>query len=169
MRKELLKKFSKHCKECNGLCCKQAEFTVFDWELRNIPIDKKLLKIRKNWGNKEKSKDIKIERISMGGKCNFLGNNGCILKINIRPLDCISYPIFPIIKYGRDEKKEIYGMMVHKSCPFSKKISKDKNLLKSVRRYWEIELKKIKKKDIRDWFGDKRNYWLDKNIIKIKI
>lgn len=171
MREKIIKLFREYCsyEKCNGLCCKKAEFTVFTWELKDIPLEKKFLKIRNNWGPNGKSKDIRIERISMQGRCNFLGENGCVIKINDRPLDCISYPVFPMIKYGRDEKKEIFGMMVHKSCPFSKKISKDKNLLKMMKSFWEKEIKRINNKDLKDWFGNKRNYWLDKNIIKIKI
>lgn len=169
MREELLKKFGKHCKKCSGLCCKEeAEFTVFEWELKKLPLEKSKLNIRNTWGNKSKNKDIRIERIGMKGRCIFAGNRGCKIKIEDRPLDCISYPIFPIIKYGKKEEKEIMGIMIHKSCPFAKEISEDKKLIELMLKFWEKELSKISKIDIKNWFGDKRNYWLDKNIIKIK-
>lgn len=102
-RSELIKFFGKHCKKCNGICCCCAEFTVFDWELTNLPAQGRgQLIFRKQWGNKGKSKDIKIERISMGNQCPFLqAQYGCVLDVQRRPLDCISYPIYPIVKYQK--------------------------------------------------------------------
>lgn len=172
MRKKILKSFNEYCRKCNGMCCmKEAEFTVFKEELKNLPVKKSELNIRKQWGNKGKSSDINIERIGMKGKCIFVGDKGCKINIDSRPVDCISYPIYPIIKYSRDEDKDkdIIGMMVHRSCPFCKEISKDRKLISLMLKFWEKELFNISKKDIRDWFGNKRNYWLDKNIIRIKI
>lgn len=167
-RKKIIKLFSKHCLKCDGLCCKKAEFTVFGWELKKIPSGSYPLILRKQWGNKGKAKDINIERVSMGIVCPYLDvKKGCIIKISSRPLDCVSYPVYPIIKYGKDKKNKIVGMMVHRSCLFSKEISKNKVLMGSMLNFWGEELKKITKKDLRDWFGNKRNYWLDKNIIKI--
>jgi len=167
-REQIIKSFKKHCKKCNGLCCCCAEFTVFEWELNNLPVQgKDQLVFRKQWGSKGKSPDIKIERISMGKQCPFLEvQQGCALDIETRPLDCISYPIYPIVKYA-NSGGELFGMMVHKSCPYAKEISEDKKLVGLMTSFWREELKKVDKKDLKDWFGNKRNYWLDKNVIRV--
>lgn len=171
IRKEIIQRCRKHCDKCNGLCCCCAEFTVFEWELNNLPAQgKEQLVFRKQWGSKGKSADIKIERISMGKQCPFLeAQQGCNLVIETRPLDCISYPIYPIVKYSRLGRGEIVGMMVHKSCPYAKEISKDKYLVGMMAALWREELERVIKKDLRDWFGNKRNYWLDKNVYKVDL
>lgn len=60
-------------------------------------------------------------------------------------------------------------MMVHKSCPYAKEISGDKKLVGLMASFWWEELEKVSKKDLRDWFGNKRNYWLDKNVIRLSV
>lgn len=163
MKEDILENFSKHCKKCDGLCCKKAEFTVFNSELEKLPVTEEKLIFRKKF--KEN-----IERISMGKKCPFLKiEKGCTLAISKRPLDCLSYPIYPILKYNGKKETSIVGMMVHRSCPFAKEISLDKKLVALMFEFWKKELLKITKADIRNWFGKKENYWLDKNIIKIKL
>lgn len=132
-----------------------------------MAIGKDKLIFRKQWGKKGKAKDITIERISIGKACPLLRvGKGCTLSDDRRPLDCVSYPVYPILKYSRDGAKEIDGMMVHKSCPLAGQIAQDRQLIKAMKRFWENELREISKKNIKDWFGNKRNYWLDKNIIR---
>lgn len=86
---------------------------------------------------------------------------------HIRPLDCISYPVYPMMQYSRNHRKAVIGLLVHKSCPYWQEISLNKVLLHQIKEFWTIELQKIQKNDIKAWFGHKRNYWLDKNVIKI--
>lgn len=172
--KYLLKAFNKYCKNCgkfNFPCCnKCADTTVFQWELEKMikECENKDIKLnlKNQWGRNGKSKDIKIERISQKDRCPFVDKEGCILKAETRPLDCISYPIYPILKYYKGEKKEIVGMFVHRTCPFAKEISNDKGLIVLVKKFWEQRIEEIKKDDLKHWFGNKRNYWIDKNIIK---
>lgn len=163
-----MKLFPKHCMKCDGLCCKKGDLTLFDWELSKLPLKKEKIIFKNQWGNKEKSSDIKVQRINLGKVCPFLNSDRCGLDLRVKPLDCLTYPIFPIIRYYRAEKMDIAGMMIHRTCPLAREILKDKKLINLVRNLWENELKSIKKKDVRYWFGDKRNYWLDKNIIYIK-
>lgn len=165
-RNKILKLFKKHCIKCDGLCCKKAEFTVFSQELSRLVKRNKELIFRKYKSSKESDN---IKRINMKGGCPFLKNNGCELGVLGKPLDCFTYPIYPIIKYYKIEKKEMIGMMIHKSCPFSNEISKNKKLIKLLFYFWQKELNGLSKENIRDWFGDKRNYWLDKNLIKVKV
>jgi len=165
-RKYILKIFkSVYCGKCSGPCCRLAEFTVFNWELDRFHDYAKAFNFRKN-----KIKDPKIKRISMRGKCPFLNEKkGCVLEIFKRSLDCFSYPIFPMIKYGRRKNEMMVdGMMVHRSCLFASKISKDKKIVGAMKKFWEEKIKELTKEEVRQWFGKKENYWLDKNIIKIK-
>jgi len=125
------------------------------------------LLFRKQWGRNSTLKNTKIRRITIGGKCPFAGNNECGLAINVRPLDCIGYPVFPLIKYFKNKRKEVIGLLLHKSCLHWQEIAQNKNLLHLIKEFWNLELKEVQKEDIRAWFGHKRNYWLDKNIVKI--
>jgi hypothetical protein len=172
IREEIMKLFPKHCKKCKGLCCNDGDdFTAFKDELNKIKAGNKgvILPCRNQWGRYGKPKGIGIERISLNGPCPLVGKNGCTLNINDKSLDCITYPIFPILKYHKDDRQEIIGMMVHKSCPFFVGISKDKKLIELVRKLWlEHYLDRISNNELKHWFGNKRNYWLDENIVKIK-
>lgn len=168
IREEIMELFPKHCRKCNGLCCKKGDLTLFNWEFDKLNINKKDVIFKNQWGNKKKSSSIKVQRINLGKICPFLKVNKCNLNLKIKPLDCLTYPIFPILKYYKIEKKEIIGMMVHRTCPFAREIAKDIKLIGLIKKLWKSELKSIKKQDIKYWFGNKRNYWLDKNIYKIK-
>jgi hypothetical protein len=166
IREEIMAIFPKYCRKCDGLCCKKGDLTLFDWELDKLKVDKKNIVFKNQWGSKEKSKDIKVQRINLGKICPFLKVDRCGLKLKEKPLDCLTYPIFPILKYHKTEKKEIIGMMIHKTCPLALEISKDKDLVGLIRKLWREELESIRKDDLRHWFGNKRNYWLDKNVYK---
>lgn len=169
LKNTLSELFRKHCIKCEGgCCCKQAEFTVFHSELEKLPVLRDKLTFRKQWGGKSQPQDRRVERITMAKHCPFLeADKGCVLDIGAKPLDCLSYPIYPIIKYHRDENKEIVGMMIHRSCPLAEEMFQDIELVNIMRIFWEKELKKFSKTEIRQWFGGKRNYWLDRNLIKL--
>lgn len=109
-----------------------------------------------------------MRRFNVGKKCPYVERNSCIIKPEARPIDCLSYPVYPIIKIAKN-KTDLTGLMIHKSCPFAKEISRDKDLINLLKKFWEFLLRKINGKNVKTWLGNKRNYWLDKNIIKIKI
>jgi hypothetical protein len=171
IREEIMKMFYGHCKKCKGACCNDgADFTVFKDEFNKIKSKNKGIVnlCRNQWGRYGRPKGIGIERIGLNCPCPFVREKGCILDLGDKPLDCITYPIFPIIRYYKDERKEIIGMMVHKSCPFFKSISKDKKLIELIKTLWlKYYINKISNNELKHWFGNKRNYWLDKNIHKI--
>jgi hypothetical protein len=97
--------------------------------------------------------------------CPFLEDGkGCILAIGVKPLDCLTYPIYPVVKYTGDEDKEITGMMVHKSCFCADEMSTDRELLDALRNFWEQEIKKIQGADLRQWFGDSNKYWQESKL-----
>lgn len=168
IKEEMINIFTKYCKNCKGQCCIDgADFTVFGEELKKIKLKNISLPIKNQWGRYGKPAGVEIERVSLNGPCPFVNTCGCGLNLADKPLDCLTYPIYPIIKYYKNKKKEIVGMMVHKSCPFCIMISKNMQLVGLIKKLWATELEKIPDSELKHWFGDKRNYWLDKNIIKV--
>lgn len=169
IKKEIVDKYSKYCNKCKGSCCakKEKEVTFFSWEINKFDEKSKNL-LRKRTLRKDWSRNLIVRRVSTRGKCIFLGKRGCDLDIKNRSLDCLSFPIYPVIKYTRGERKMIKHMIVHKNCDLAYQIAKDFKLIRLLEKFWNVELQSIRKKDIGLWFGNKKNYWLDKNVIKIE-
>ena len=163
VRKEIVEYFNKYCSKCKGICCSK-EINAFISEISEWP--QKRLFIKKNYLKRKFSKNYPIIRFSIGSECPYIDKNRCIMKPEVRPIDCLSYPIYPIIKITKS-KTDFVGLMIHKSCPFAKKIADDKKLINLLKTFWELLLKRIKSEEVKMWIGNKRNYWLDKNIIKV--
>lgn len=148
IKKEIVKLFGEYCSKCKGSCCKGGVFSAFPFEIKNIPNHKEI-PISDKSGQRGHVKDL-----VMGKNCPFLNKKGCKLKVELRTMDCLTYPVYPILK-----DKSINGFLIHKSCPFAKEISKNKNLLKLLKELWEIQLKhKISSQELKEWFGND-NYW----------
>lgn len=162
---EIINLFKQYCGQCKGLCCQAKEVTYFKDEFEQLSP----LMTGKCIINNElfDGDSIRVLRVNTKNKCHFLTSKGCRLKECDRPFDCISYPLYPKIKYNRNSTMEMVHMMVHKSCQRAEDIAQNKALVKKVESLWKWKLKKTKKKDLRLWFGNKKNYWLDKNVIKI--
>lgn len=165
LRKDIINSFKKYCIKCKGICCSKKDFAIFDWEFKKLPKHNKLIFLKSGGAGRAQSK--KAGYTSLFGGCPFLRKAGCGLSLSKRPLDCISYPIYPLFRFYYSDRKEMAGMLVHKSCPLHVEISRDKKLINLMKDLWEKKLKEISKKEMLDWMGGKRNYWLDKNIIKI--
>lgn len=165
LNNEIAKEFRKYCSKCKGLCCSK-EINAFTFEIKKWP--KAKLSIKKNWQKSKPLRSLSIRRFNIGKRCPFLQHDHCQMSPNIRPIDCLSYPIYPSIDDLKKENNFISELVVHKSCPFATEISKNLKIKKLLFEFWNKKLKKIGKKAISIWLGEKRNYWLDKNIIKIK-
>ncbi|MFA5764415.1 MAG: hypothetical protein WC915_06425 [archaeon] len=158
IKKEIVNLFGKYCSKCEGACCKGGVFSVFPFERRNIP-NQNNIPISDKSGKRGNVKDL-----VMGKNCPFLTEKGCKLKIELRTMDCLTYPVYPILK-----ENKINGFLIHKSCPFYKEISKNKNLLRLLKKLWEIQLEqKISVKELQEWLGDD-NYWKDWYSQTIKV
>lgn len=164
LNKRVIEKFKIYCSRCKGLCCSK-EINAFNFEIKKWP--KAELHLKENWLKDKEIEQSPIRRFNIGKHCPYVGKNGCVMSPSIRPIDCVSYPIYPLINSNKN-KQELVGLMVHKSCPYASLMSKDKLLTSLVLQFWKSKTKKIKIQDIKTWLGNKRNYWLDKNIIKIK-
>jgi len=166
IRKKISQGFVKYCEQCNKPCCAAADFAVFKWELERLPLKGIELRFYKHRGRGEK-RNNNVEYVNIAKGCPFLNSSGCKLDIYTRHLDCICYPVYPTMKYKRDAGKDIAGMMVLRSCTYAEEIAEDKDQVNLVRVFWTLALENISKDDIKAWFGDKRNHWLDKNVIKV--
>jgi len=168
VKKRLLRLFSRYCRSCKGGCCKEEEeVTVFKTELERFPLSKDKLTFIDSCGEcGELSANGNVERISIVAGCPFLQEGkGCNLAIDVKPLDCLTYPVYPLLDYGNGTEKKIVGMMVHKSCLFAESISGDNELLDTMRGFWEQELAKIDGADLRQWFGETNSYWEKSRLI----
>jgi len=134
-----------------------------------LPISKDKLTFIDSCGEySELSTNGNVERISIVAGCPFLQEGkGCYLAIGVKPLDCLTYPVYPLLDYsnGKGNGKTITGMMVHKSCLFAESISGDNELLDTMRNFWEQELAKIDGADLRQWFGETNSYWDKSRLI----
>jgi len=162
----IIRGFKQHCVACQGVCCHGKDLSVFDWELKKLPKYKELVFLKSGGFGKSASK--KAGYISLSKGCPFLGKVGCKLSLNRRPIDCLSYPIYPLFRFYYSNRKELAGMLVHKSCALHNEISMDNKLIGLMRNLWEEKLEKMSKSDVLDWLGGKRDYWLDKNVIKVR-
>jgi len=164
LNKKIVKSFSKYCSRCGGICCSK-EINAFTFEIRKWP--KVKLEIKNNWQKGKDAKSLPICRFKIGRSCPFLLHEKCRMAPAIRPIDCLSYPVYPSVDDLKNNN-EINELVVHKSCPFAYEISNDRVLRRLLFKFWKLNLKKIGRMNIQVWLGGKRNYWLDENVIKIK-
>lgn len=143
-REKVVDSFKKYCSACKGKCCMNGELNLFTWERVRLA-----LKTTTYYND----------------KCRFCGISGCDLEIDRKPLDCISYPVYPKVEHRDDGKNEMTGLMVHRSCPYSEEIAGDDALIRVMRSFWKTELNGISADDICGWFTDENNYWADENVI----
>lgn len=162
-KKAIVKSFSKYCSKCNGQCCKQGVFTVFESEMKTL---------QKHYGDFHVGKVVeergKAKDISICGKCVFAVEQGCKLALKERAADCLTYPFYPKLKDNQG-KLHIDSFVVQRECPYSAEIALDTKLLKSVHKYWETIVKKLTADDIIDWLGNNGSWheWY-KNTIPVK-
>lgn len=162
-KKDIVNQFSKYCSKCNGQCCKQGVFTVFESEFKTL---------QKHYGDFHVGKVMeergKAMDISICGNCMFSIEKGCKLAINERAADCLTYPFYPKLNESQG-KLHIESFVVQKECPYSAEIALDTKLLKSVHQYWETIVKKLTANDIIDWLGNNGSWhnWY-KNTIPVK-
>jgi Fe-S-cluster containining protein len=162
-RENIVKQFTKYCSQCDGQCCKRGVFTVFGKEAealeRNYPEFKKC----NIFDQRGKAQDIYI-----GTQCVFNDGNGCKLPMNLRPTDCLSFPLYPKLKEIKGELK-IDSFVIQKECPFSEEIAQDKNFLNAIQQLWENSARELTGKEIIDWLGVEGS-WHDwyHNAIEVK-
>jgi len=172
LEKSIGEKFDKYCRECGGLCCRCREATFFGWELNKIPTEKvNLSKLDTNWNILKKTKDSNIRRVAINKICAFSDGSQCNLGEELNPLDCLSFPVYPIFNFK--EEKKIKKWIVHKNCPFFKEISKDKEAVNLVKKLWKTRLKNVEitndilKKWYGEWKEEDKEYWHDQNLLDI--
>ena len=157
LRKEIAQHFRKHCSPCTGSCCNvelEEGFMAFRYEA-----DKLQPTHRRDCG--------RVSFVSFNNdRCEYSGSQACRLDLSDRPLDCLSYPVYPSIRFKEDGGKEVDGLVVRRYCPSSKSISEDAELLGLIREFWELTADDIPAADLQEWFSD-REYWSEKNLIRV--
>ena len=119
------------CKKCGGKCCKSTIFLtqkdIDKWK----PFEGKFATIKKEAGFMLVHK----------GKCPFLNTEtGCTLNENMKPFDCILFPL------AFTYKNETINFYLDKKCPYINEISKD----------WIDETKKWALEQLQDWSEEEK-------------
>jgi len=147
--------FEKHCRKCETfICCKVGEINLFERDIALLP----------DIGGVIRSDSY----VSMpfGKTCRFLGNAGCCLDLSSRPLDCMTFPVYPLLEYAGGEGFHITGMFVSRMCPLAGEISKDSGLIADVKYFWETETADLTASEMNNWFQDSAGFWSEENIIR---
>ncbi len=147
LREEIALEYRKHCSNCTGSCCNQEleeGFVAFKWELDVISKDSS--HIAENIGN-----SIRLMPFSKDSRCHFSGSNACSLTLAERPLDCLTYPVYPKIRLHEDGKKEVEGLVVREGCRSLKGITEDTKLMNHIKEFWNIEIEGIDTEELTEW------------------
>jgi hypothetical protein len=164
MKRLLVGLFLKYCTGCEGRCCKE-EITAFKSEIQRLPFRRDASR-----AGCHNEGACGVAHIDMLKKCRFLNDgDGCQLDLWIKPLDCLSYPIYPIVEYRDNDSKDIVGLMVHRNCPSAEMMAHDSELLESMKAFWERELSNIDSAEVQAWFGYENKFWHNKNLIILNV
>jgi len=147
LREEIAMEYRKHCSNCTGSCCNQEleeGFVAFSWELDRVSKDSS--HIAENIGN-----SIRLMPFSKDSRCHFSGSNACGLTLAERPLDCLTYPVYPKIKLHGDGTKEVEGLVVREGCRSLKGITEDTKLMNHIKEFWNIEIEGIEASELKEW------------------
>jgi hypothetical protein len=144
-REAAVNSFKKYCSVCKGKCCRGGELNLFQLERERLALEDTVYK----------------------DYCFFCKVNGCELGMDMKPLDCVSYPVYPRVKRLPDGGVEMTGLVVHRSCPFCEEIAGDGPLLRVMKDFWQAELGHIGAEEMGEWFSDDR-FWSAENLIKAR-
>lgn len=161
-KEEIINQFSPYCSQCNGLCCKRGVFTVFDWEA------KKLSKTKEFSSGVVTDVRGTCKDYDMSVACIFYENDGCKLPVEMRPVDCLTYPFYPKLK-EKEGEFEIDHFVIDTECPFHNEIANNKIILNDMQKLWKTLHKKLTTREINDWIGIDGNWkeWYKKaKIVK---
>lgn len=136
------------CKKCQGLCCK-ATVVVTQNDLDKLNKKYKgTFKIINEETGREKPPGHFI--LTKNHVCPFLGEKGCILEENMKPFDCLFFPLAFIYRNGK------LSFYLNKHCPFYMEIPKDQ-LLKT-KKWAQKQLKSWTEKEKLFYSKDVENY-----------
>lgn len=163
LRQQLMGLFTSYCSACTRHCCKEEEeVTILTNELKRLPIQRHLHQTAHHWQN---DNSAGVAHIDIGDDCRFIETGrGCRLNLWTKPLDCLSYPVYPKVTFHGAGGKEITGMMVHRNCHAAEKMANDTQLLAVMRKLWEQELPGIDAHELREWFCPD-DFWHQHNVI----
>ncbi len=147
LRDKIALEYRKHCSDCTGSCCNlelEEGFIAFAWELDRISKDSS--HIAQNIGN-----SVRLMPFSKGSRCHFSGSNACGLTLAERPLDCLTYPVYPKVRLNSDGTKIVEGLAAREGCRSLGGILSDSELLGHIKEFWELEIEGIKAEELTEW------------------
>ncbi len=146
LKEEIASRYQKHCSSCTGSCCSKEledEFIAFDWEAEDLR--------RLSGDSSPCSSDGTNHFLFEGGRCPFSGDRACSLSLDKRPLDCLTYPVYPKVYFDENDEKVLGGLYVREGCHRLKEISEDEALLEKVRLFWEYQITQMNNASIKQW------------------
>jgi len=147
LREDIARQFRKHCVSCTGSCCAlelEEGFLAFGWEFDNLS---KVSPIHASGGQGT----IRLVPFDNNRRCQFSGSNACKLTLGQRPLDCLTYPVYPQVAFDEEGGKQLTGLMVRTGCRKLKEIFQDTALMELVRSFWELELPLLEGSELKEW------------------
>src|SRR3989338_5467745 len=109
--------FNKICKKCSekGETCCNFKLFLFKDEIKNLKKYKPDLKYLKTKSGFSLIRDKKNSQF----RCQFLTDKGCSLSEELKPLDCV---LFPMVIIHKNSEIIFY---INKDCPYAKSIPKE--------------------------------------------
>lgn len=134
------------CRICLGKCCQPPIF------LGQKDVEK-LRKAGKQF-NYKKAKNAGFDLVS-DGKCPFLKiGKGCTLDRDLKPIDCVLYPL--VFKIKEDGSIEYY---LNKGCPYFKDVPND----------WIEETKKWIQTKMDEWSSQEKDAYYKRQQEKLAV
>ena len=93
------------CRVCQGKCCKEGKVAVSLEELNRLP-NPRARKINDD-----------LYRL-VDSPCQYLGENGCTLDPEVKPIACVLYPFYPTADGLTSSKDAVESFIVKTTCPY---------------------------------------------------
>lgn len=136
------------CKKCQGKCCKETVvLTQKDINKLNVKYKNWFRVINEETNLEEPPGHIVLKK---NHACPFLGENGCILEENMKPFDCLFFPLAFVYKKGK------LSFYLNKKCPYyeeipKKWVQKTKKWAQEQLKFWTEKEKLFYSKDVENY------------------
>lgn len=147
LREEIAAHYRKHCGSCTGACCNlelEEGFLAFGWEFDGFCKAGRLMAADGPYC-------ARLVPFNKGGWCPLAGSDSCSLHLDQRPLDCLTYPVYPEVSVSEGEAPRLTGLVFRKGCRRLHDIACDAELLGLISAFWEDQLARLRGEEIREW------------------
>ncbi|MBI5189669.1 MAG: hypothetical protein HZA22_03190 [Nitrospirae bacterium] len=150
LREEIAAHYKKHCGSCTGACCNlelEEGFLAFGWELDGLQKAGRL-------PGADGPSCARLVPFNKGNWCPLAGSDYCSLHLDDRPLDCLTYPVYPEVAVCDDAPPKLTGLVFRKGCGKLDAIAADTKLLRLIQSFWEDQMTRMSGDEIREWLGE---------------